>query len=319
MKKAVLASLIVFCFIALLGCQKKEATEGRQPVSKSEGKLKVVTTLFPLYDFTKAIAGDKAEVKLLLPPGVEPHSFEPKPEDMVRISKADVVVYTNKYMEPWAVKILETIPTKPEVVDAGKGVTLLKAGPEEGEGHHAGEHHEGGVDPHIWLDFQNAQVMVQNIADGLMRKDPANRDYYAARAQSYQQELKKLDEDFKKGLATCRIRTFLHAGHFAFGYLAHRYDLKYRSAQALNPDSEPTPQKLAELVKEMRKSGLKYIYCEELLSPATAEMIARETGSQVLLLNGAHNIGKGDLEKGTSFISLMRKNLENLRKGMECT
>jgi len=299
---------------ALFGCQKQEA---QSPASVHK-KLTVVTTLFPLYDFARAVAGDKAEIQLLLPPGVEPHSFEPKPEDMVRVSKADLVVYTNEYMEPWAVKMLKTIATKPVVVDASKGVTLLKAGPEEEAEHaHDGEH-GGGMDPHIWLDFANAQIMVQNIADGLATKDPANKDYYQANARAYQQELAKLDLEFRAGLSNCGKKEFLHGGHFAFGYLAKRYGLTYLSAQALNPDSEPTPAKIAQLIREMRANGLKYVYCEELLSPATAEMIARETGATVLLLNGAHNISKEDFDKKTTFLSLMRQNLLNLRLGLQC-
>ena len=311
--KRLLTGLILICLCAAaLACQKREA---QAPVHK---KLTVVTTLFPLYDFARAVAGDKAEIQLLLPPGVEPHSFEPKPEDMVRVAKADLVVYTNEYMEPWAVKMLTTIATKPVVVDASKGVALQKAGPEEEAEHaHEGEHH-GGLDPHIWLDFANAQIMVQNIADGMTARDPANKDFYAANAHAYQQELKKLDEDYKAGLSNCAKREFLHGGHFAFGYLAKRYGLSYKSAQAINPDSEPTPSKIAELIREMRANGLKYVYCEELLSPATAEMIAKVTGAKMLLLNGAHNISKEDFDKKVTFISLMRQNLVNLRLGLQC-
>jgi zinc transport system substrate-binding protein len=309
--KRILFGLTLICLCAAAaGCQEKEA--------QGPHKLTVVTTLFPLYDFTRAVAGDKADVRLLLPPGVEPHSFEPKPEDMVRASKADLVVYTNEFMEPWAVKMLKSIATKPVVVDASKGVALIKAGPEEAAGHpQEGEHH-GGQDPHIWLDFANAQIMVRNIADGLITKDPANRDYYTANALAYREELKKLDADYRKGLGNCGKKVFLHGGHFAFGYLAKRYGLSYRSAQAINPDSEPTPAKIAELIREMRSNGLKYVYCEELLSPATAEMIARETGATVLLISGAHNISREDFDKKVTFLTLMRQNLVNLRKGMQC-
>ena len=311
--KRLLIGLALLCTCgATTACQKQEA----QAPSPAQHKLTVVTTLFPLYDFARAVAGDKAEIRLLLPPGVEPHSFEPKPEDMVRVSRADLVVYTNEFMEPWAVKMLTTLATKPVVVDASKGITLLEAGPEGQAEHETGQH--GGVDPHIWLDFANAQLMVQNIADGLVAKDPANKDFYLANARAYQTELKKLDADYQAGLANCGTRKFLHGGHFAFGYLAKRYGLSYRSAQAINPDSEPTPAKIAELIREMRSNGLKYVYCEELLSPATAEMIARETGATVLLLNGAHNISKEDFDKKVTFLSLMRQNLVNLRKGLQC-
>ena len=313
--KRILIGLILICLSAfLLACQKKEA----QVPGSGHQKLTVVTTLFPLYDFARAVAGDQAEVTLLLPPGVEPHSFEPKPEDMVRISKADLVVYTNEYMEPWAVKLLKTISSGPVVVDASKGVTLAKASPEEeAEQAHGGEQH-GGMDPHIWLDFANAQIMVQNIADGLSAKDPAHKDYYSANAHAYQQELMKLDSDFKAGLANCGKKVFLHGGHYAFGYLARRYGLSYHSAQAINPDSEPTPAKIAQLIREMRSNGLKYVYCEEILSPATAEMIAKETGATVLPLNAGHNVSKEGFDKKVSFISLMRQNLANLQRGLQC-
>jgi zinc transport system substrate-binding protein len=313
MKQTYMALLILCLSVTLLACQKKEAAAP----DGSPKKLTVVTTLFPLYDFARAVAGDKATIQLLLPPGVEPHSFEPKPEDMVRVSKADLVVYTNERMEPWAVKMLQTIATKPVVVDASKGVALLKAGPEEAAEHHHEDDH-GGIDPHIWLDFANARVMVQNIADGLIAKDPANKAFYAANALAYQGELTKLDDEYRAGLSRCGKRVFLHGGHFAFGYLAKRYGLSYHSAQAINPDSEPTPAKIAQLIREMRSNDLKYVYCEELLSPATADMIARETGAQVLLLNAAHNISKEDFDKQVTFVSLMRQNLVNLKKGLQC-
>lgn len=323
MKRVILALLLLCLLIASAGCKLKEEKE--TAARPAGAKLNVVATLYPVYDFAREVAGEKASVTMLLPPGVEPHSFEPRPEDVARVSKADVVIYTSEYMEPWAVKLLKTVATNPETVEAGKGVKFINTSTGEEGGHgeeaqgHAGQHGSGGVDPHIWLDFANAQAMVRNIAVGLMKKDPANKDYYQSRATAYQQQLQKLDDDFKSGLAECKKRTVLDGGHHAFGYLALRYGLIYHSAQALNPDAEPTPQKLAELVKEMRSKGLKYVYTDELLSPATAEMIARETGGQVLMLNAAHNVSRQDLEKGTSFILLMRQNLENLRKGLECS
>jgi len=315
MKRALLGTLLIMMVLPLWACQKKEGAPTTGDAARVS-RLRVVTTLYPLYDFARAVAGDRAEVTLLLPPGIEPHSFEPKPEDMVRVSKADVVVYTNEAMEPWAVKILKTLASKPVVVDASKGVELKPATAEAG--HDQDHEHQGGKDPHIWLDFANARIMVQNIAEGLSSKDPANRSFYQANAQAYQQELKKLDEAYRAGLSPCQKRVFLHGGHYAFAYLARRYDLKYLSAQAVNPDAEPTPARIAALVKEMRANGLKYVFCEELLSPATAEMIARESGARVLLLNGAHNISRQDFDKKVSFLDLMRGNLVNLRQGLQC-
>lgn len=322
MKHVRTAVFMAMCLAVVCACQKKEV-----PLSPSaQKKLTVVTTLFPLYDFARTIGGDKAEVRLILPPGVEPHSFEPRPEDAARVTKADLFVFTNEYMEPWAMKFVKGLNAgNITLVDSSKGVVFLKAGiEEEGEGEHDGHngkghhHHAGAMDPHIWLDFGNAQIMVDNIAAAMCAKDPLNKGYYLANAAAYKAELAKLDGEYRAGLSTCAKRVFLHGGHYAFGYLAHRYGLRYESASAVNADAEPTPAQLIALVKQVKASGLKYVYSEELLSPRVAEMIARESGASVLLLHAAHNVGKDDFEKGVTFISLMKRNLANLRTGLEC-
>lgn len=303
-----------------MSCDKK------RDESISSGRLRVVTTLFPLYDFTRNIAGDQAEVSLILPPGMESHSFEPKPDDIIRVNKADLFVYTNRYMEPWAADIIAGLDTRRTlVVDSSRGARLLKAGRDDGhgdEGHNHGEgvgaRHGEGMDPHLWLDFANARTMVDNILAGLVARDPAHRDFYSANAAAYKAKLADLDERYRKGLADCGKRVFLHGGHFAFGYLANRYGLRYESAYAVTADAEPSPARLAELIRDIRANGLRYIYAEELVEPRVADTIARETGARVLRLNGAHNIGRDDLAAGATFLSLMEQNLENLRIGLQC-
>jgi len=315
MRRWFMAALMLPVAISLCtACHKRE--QGGAP-----GKLKVVTTLFPLYDFAKQIGGNKADVSLLLPPGMEPHSFEPKPDDMVRVNRADLFIFTNKYMEPWAAQIVGALDNKKILVaDTSRGVKLLKAGSEAATGHEddAHGHEAGGVDPHMWLDFDNARLMVDNMLAGFVARDPANREYYSANAAAYKAQLAALDQRFKAGLSQCDKREFLHGGHFAFGYLAKRYGLRYQSAYAVNADAEPTAAKLADLVKQMRSYGLKYVYTEELLNPRVAETIARETGAGLLHLHGAHNISKEDLDRGVTFISLMEENLKNLRIGLQC-
>lgn len=174
------------------------------------------------------------------------------------------------------------------------------------------------MDPHLWLDFANARTMVDNILAGLVARDPAHRDLYSANAAAYKAKLADLDERYRKGLADCGKRVFLHGGHFAFGYLANRYGLRYESAYAVTADAEPSPARLAELIRDIRANGLRYIYAEELVEPRVADTIARETGARVLRLNGAHNIGRDDLAAGATFLSLMEQNLENLRIGLQC-
>ena len=312
------AVLLVLILVLSVGaaCRKKaeEAAGGK--------KLQVVTTLYPVYDFARVVAGDKANVELLLPPGMEPHSLEPKPEDIFRVSKADLFIFTDIYMEPWAADLLKVVENgRVLVVDAGKGARFLPAAEEEGHDEHGeekGHHHGKGMDPHIWLDLDNARLMVGNIAEGLAAKDPANRGYYLDRAAAFKEKLATLDRRFRDELANCATRMFLHGGHYAFGYLAARYNLQYKSAYAVSANAEPTPRKIAVLVNLMKSNKLQYIFYEELLAPTMAETIARESGARLLKLHGIHNVGRDELARGVSFISLMEQNLGNLKVGLRC-
>jgi len=220
-------------------------------------------------------------------------------------------------MEPWAANIANGIDArKTLVVDTSQGVHFLQAG-------HGVEHdHEGnngeGMDPHIWLDFANAQTMVNSILTALVAKDPSHRDYYTANAEAYKAKLRDLDDRYRNGLSHCAKHIFLHGGHFAFGYLANRYGLNYESAYAVSANAEPSPAKIARLIRQIQENGLHYIYTEELVEPRIADTISRETGASVLKLHGAHNISKNDLEAGATFLSLMEQNLKNLRIGLQC-
>jgi zinc transport system substrate-binding protein len=283
-------------------------------------KLVIVTTLFPLYDFARNIGQERADVSLLLPPGVEPHSFEPKPKDIVRIHEADLFVWTGGFMEPWAEAILKGVDReKVLVIDTSKGITLLPE--KEGDGHKA--HKDKGrrseeMDPHIWLDFGNCEKMVDAIVQGFVKKDPAHKAFYERNGSAYKAKLQTLDERFRTALGTCETRVFVHGGHFAFNYLAARYNLRYVSVYGFSPDSEPSPKHLAEIISLLRRDKLKYIYYEELINPRVAEMIAREAGAQVLPLNGAHNVSREEMDKGIAFIDIMLQDLENLKKGLGC-
>jgi zinc transport system substrate-binding protein len=319
MKRSVLFTVLMVTAIVvagLAGCTRQE--------QKASTKMQVVTTLFPLYDFARIISGDRADVTMLLPPGMEPHSFEPKPNDIIRISKAGLFIYTNRYMEPWAEKILKGLDLqKLRVVDAGQGVSYLKASAEEEHGHeghgsHAVDEHAAVMDPHIWLDFGNAALMVDTIMDGFVSADPANAEYYRTHAAELKVSLTALDQRYRDALSSCSTRVFLHGGHYTFGYLARRYALEYRSLSGLSSESEPSAARMAAMVRQIRSSGVRYLFAEELLSPRLTETLAYEAGVAVLKLHGAHNLGKDDVERGVDFIGLMEQNLVNLRKGLAC-
>jgi len=294
------------------------------PKTKTDSqKITVVTTLFPLYDFAKNIGQDKVEVSLLLPPGVEAHTFEPKPSDITKINNADIFVYTGEFMEPWAHDIIEGADKKVKVVDASANIEMMKEEhehEEEADHHEAeeGHHHHGGVDPHIWLDFDNAKIMAENITKTLSEIDPQNAEYYKNNLKSYQGKLSDLDNSYKNSLTTCQSKTIVYGGHYAFGYMGKRYGLAYESAYGISPDSEPSAQDLAGLIEQIRTKKIAYVFFEELVSPKVAETLAKETGAGLLLLNPAHNLTKDEFEKNESFLSIMEKNLSNLKIGLNC-
>ena len=323
MKKLFGMILLVTVLSCLMACQDNRKTVSAKTAVK---KLVVVTTLFPLYDFARAIGGDKAEVTLLLPPGVEAHSFEPRPDDVVKTARAGLFVYTSRFMEPWAGKFVSGLGiAELTVVDASKGIELKPA--ISGHHHEHGkehkkrtdeQHHHPAMDPHIWLDPANAQMMVDTIAAAMSAKDPINSATYTANASKFKQQLVLLDSDYRTGLSDCKTRTLLHGGHYAFGYLSNRYGLHYESAVSVNADAEPDPARMIELIKQVKGSKLNYIFSEEMASPRLTETIAKETGAKVLPLYNLHNLGKDDIKAGETYISLMRKNLANLKKGLEC-
>jgi zinc transport system substrate-binding protein len=298
---AIITGVVVIC----VNCNQNKKIES--------SKIKIVTTLFPLYDMAKTIGAEKADVSMLLPPGVEPHSFEPKPTDIVRINEADIFVYTGKLMEPWAEDIIKGITNKKLiVVDASKGTQMIPAV------FHDEDEPAGSLDPHIWLDFDNAKIMARSIAQALETRDPANKAFFKQKTDDYNRRLSGLDAAFRKTLRACKTKEVIYGGHYAFGYVAKRYGLRCLAAQGVSPDAEPTAKDLARLVEQIKKNNIKYVFYEELTSSKIAETIARETNAKLLLLNAAHNVTKDQFQRGVSFFDILHADLENLKIGLEC-
>ncbi len=290
--------------------------------TRGDDKMTIIATLFPQYDFTKQIVKDKANVILLLPPGVESHSFEPSPKDIIQIYDSDLFIYTGEYMEIWAHKIVEESAAKgsPVVVDVSSGIPLTKT--EEEHDHEAEEEHEAEhshlYDPHIWTDPLIAIKMVDNILVGLCEKDPANASYYENNAKSYKQELYSLDDKFRKIVDEGYHKEVFFGGRFALYYFIKEYNLSYECAYAnCSEETEPSAQDIAHIIDEMKEKKIPVIYYEELTDPKVAKTISEQTGAEMLLFHSAHNISKNDFEVGVTYLDLMNKNAENLKEGLK--
>lgn len=286
--------------------------------------LSVITSIFPVYDFARIIGGEKASVTMLLPPGAEAHSFEPKPSDIGTLSEADLFIYTTSLMEPWAEDMLAGFDKGgPAVLEAGLGAPVSIVSSHEHDSEESEQTHEDNEveidssrDPHIWLDFDNSIYMVRAISEAMSQLAPEDAGYFAANAEGYVAELQKLDLSYSDTIEDCPSRTIIHGGHYAFGYLAQRYGLDYVAAQGFSPDSEPGPKQIMGLINLMKSTGSKFIFYEELVEPRVAEVISKETGATMLMLHAGHNISKDELDSQKSFIGLMRDNLETLKIGL---
>lgn len=310
MKKAIFFSI---CGLLILALSLFVVNSFQNKNTDSE-KIKIVTTLFPLYDFAKQIGQDKVEVTLLLPPGVEAHSYEPKPSDIVKINEADVFIYTGKFMEPWVEDVINGVTNNDlEIIDSSEGINLIESV------FHDEDEPDGSMDPHIWLDFDNDKKIIQTISNALIKIDSNNNEFYKTQTENFINELSELDTKYKTTLASCSESKIIYGGHYAFGYLAKRYNIEYLAAQGVSPDSEPTAEDLINLVDQVNENNIEYIFYEELSSTKIAETISNETHAKMLLLNSAHNVSKEDIENNISFISIMKDNLTNLKIGLKCS
>ena len=291
---------LILCLL-LCGCAGKN-TDGE--------KLQIVASLFPQYDFAREICGDKADVTLLLPYGTDSHSYAPTPADMIRIGSADLFLYTGDAMEPWAAKLSGN--TAGALTDVSKGAKLLSG---VGAHSHAEEEAASDTDPHIWTNPQNAMIMAENICNAVCEKDPENAAFYKENAAEYIEKLRTLDTEIERIVSEGARQKMVFGGHFAARYFTERYDLSHVSAfDGCGHDADPSPKTLVRIITEIKEEGISAVYYEELSTPRTAKLIAEETGAALLLFHSCHNLSKE--ESGETYLSLMQKNAENLKIGL---
>jgi zinc transport system substrate-binding protein len=308
--------VLIIIFLAWFFVSKDDDTNKAANISHEDEKIQIVSSLFPWHDLAQAIGGDRVESSLLLSPGISPHAFEPTPSDMLKIAQADLFVYTGKYLEPWADKLLKSLDKTPRFLVLGQDLNTLELS--DDHGHEEDEEDEHQLDPHIWLDPILMIQMAANLTTKLVEIDPASTDYYASNLESYKNSLEQLDADFKVALSDCRHREVIYGGHYAFGYLANRYNLEYEAAQGFSPDAESTPSRLAEIVDMLKEHETSYLFASKMENPQLAETLAQEAQIEVLTLHTVHNLTKEERDDKLSYEDLMRLNLDSLKLGLQC-
>ena len=318
MQKGLLLLGTVVLSVLLTACGGQEKKE-----ASSNEKIQVMTTFYPMYEFTKQVVGDKGDVELLIPAGIEPHDFEPSAKDVAKISDSDVFVYNSPELETWTDNLTDTVDTKQtEIIQASKDIKLMEGTEhdhEEAHDHDTQEHEEHGhsheLDPHVWLDPALAIKEVETIRDQLSKKYPDDKAAFEKNAASYIDELKKLDEEFQTAFKDAKNKTFV-TQHAAFGYLANQYGLTQEAIAGISPDQEPSPSRLSELKHYVDDNQVKVIYFEENASSKVAETLSKETGVKLEVLNPLESLTDKQIKDGEDYLSVMRENLAALKESV---
>ena len=302
-------------------------------LSQENEKLQVAASIYPWAFFAEQIGGDLVEVKTLVPIGMEPHDYDPSPNDLKALYDADIFIYNGAALEPWVEDLaFELRQEEVQLFAAADTVELLPlaegAEHEEEEdeeehsfipkasAHETGEEHTE-YDPHIWLDPVRVSMVVQSMANTFANLDSTNADVYRANAKVLMNELDEINAAFAADLQACTEKEFV-TSHAAFAYLAGRYGLTMTPISGISPEDEPTIKELEDISKIVEEHGLSVIYTETLINSAFAETIAAETGAQLLVLNPLEGLTSVEAAAGENYFTIFKKNLENLKSGFAC-
>ena len=333
-----LALAVMFLFCLLSGCGRAES--GEEPGDGEGGrKLKVAATLFPYYDFVRQVAGDQVELSLVIPAGMDSHSFEPTPRDIRTMQEADVNIANGGAMEHWVDQVVDSFDREDQTVvimmdhvdaveeeivegmehsDEGHGhVHVHEDGEEDGHLEEDESQYEIEYDEHIWTSPVNAMRMVDVIAETLTERDPDHGAMYQAGAAAYLEELERLDKEFREVRDSAVHDMIVMGDKFPLRYFADTYGLRYRAAfSGCSSDTEPSARTIAYLIDKVKEEGLPVIYYLELSSHRVAEIIGEETGAVPLLFHSCHNVTRRQFEEGVTYLELMEQNVKNLREGL---
>lgn len=283
-----------------------------------EGKVNVITTFYPIYEFASEIGGEDINAINLLPVGVEPHDWTPRSQDIINTSKAQLFLYNGAGLEGWVPNFLKSLDSDSEAkaVEVSRGVDLIMT--DEEDGHDHGNEEEGAehndslhTDPHTWVSPKSALVMAKNIKDSLQSVDPEHSAGYEERYQKLADRLSALDSRFTEELGKLPNKEIV-VSHQAFSYLARDYGLSQHAIMGLSPDAEPRGQDLLDLAALVKEEGIRYIFFEELVSDKLAKTLASETGVSTMVLNPVEGLTEAQDKNGDNYFTLMEKNLQNL-------
>ena len=331
--------LILAGAVLITGCTAK--TEKKDKGDNTKGKLKIVTTIFPEYDITRALAKDKVDLELMIKPGVDVHSFTPTPQDIKTVQNSDIFVYGGTEHDKWVENLTKSIDMKnKKVVKLVDGIQQLEEESVDGmkhEHHHddkkedehnhnhehekEDEHNHKGeekeLDPHYWTSPKNAIQMVKTITNALVEKDSDNAEFYKENAENYIKQLEGVDKELHDVVDNAKIKQVVIADRFPFRYLFKDLGLEYRALfSGCSVESTASAGQIKKMVDYVKENKIPVVYHIEMGKGELAETVAKNSGAKVKLLHSIHTVTKEDFDKGITYIDLMKQNVEALKEGL---
>lgn len=300
--KRLIAALLCLCLM-LCGC----TAQPEKP--HDETKLQIVCTSFPAYDFAREIAGDRAELTLLIKPGSEVHSYEPTPKDMIRIQESDLFICNGGESEQWA-KTLIT-PELNTIYMMGCVDTVE----ESADGIYNAEDGEPELDEHVWTSPLNAIKISEEICNALCKLDTDNAEAYKTNFTAYKAQLMALDREFRQVIKNSGKHTLVFADRFPMRYFALEYGLDcYAAFPGCSSETEPSAKTVAYLIDRVREDKIPAVLYMEFSNQKMADVICEDTGCKKLPFYSAHSVSAEQFEQGVSYLDLMRINLNSLKE-----
>ncbi|MDQ6468333.1 zinc ABC transporter substrate-binding protein [Exiguobacterium acetylicum] len=335
MKKIIPALTVAFASASILAACGSNTDSS----TSDDKKMEIYTSTFATAAIAREIGGNQVNVKMIVPPGADPHSYEPTSKQLTEIAKGDLFLLTGTTLEPYSKKIQESLKgTDVRFVETSKDVTLLEsdatlhAHEEEGHTEHAHEeaghddhatdehaheeeeHDHGKYDPHVWLDPVNAKAMARSITVALSKEVPKDKATFEKNLKAFDQQADALDKEFKQAVADGSKKELL-VTHAAYGYLAERYGFTQLPIAGISPSDEPSQKQLAALVKEARMHDLKYVAFEETVSPKVARVIQKEIGAKSVTIHNLESVTKS--QQNSSYFKLMEENVQTLEQALQ--
>lgn len=290
--------MCLYVLLSLCACKTQDTA------SDSGGKISIVTTIYPLYDFARAVAGDRADIKLLIDPASEVHSFDPSPSDIAAIYDCDLFLYIGGESDTWVDRVLADVN-----VSSLKAMNNVKLITEDGE-------HE--YDEHIWTSPENAIAIIGAVCDNLCDISGADAEYFTENRDTYTDSIRAVQSDIRNAVQESQSKYILVADRFPFKYFVNEFGIEYKAAfGGCATSSDISLKVMGELTKTVRDQGLSAAFYTEMSNRTVADALAEETGVALYELHSAHNVTADDFNAGVTYVDIMKRNLEALRKGMK--